>query len=237
MSTNVSSEPAGAMTLVYRAMAVQRAYAEVLASSLEQARRAYEQAQQTYNQELQSLSAELLERTQQAYRAYGESLNGAYTSAPSYEDYANAYRQYVERLQELFTGGDAVRLHKEAYDKYLGRLSSQPSATAEAAETFRREVEEIWKQKNALLALESAQTQYTERLQRLSEEASNRQNQAWRDLLQHLGEIWSQPEIATRAQGALSRLMAASREVTAKSHETIEKGVAKAVEAVNASTS
>jgi hypothetical protein len=54
--------------------------------------------------------------------------------------------------------------------------------------------------------------------------------------MHHLGEIWSQPEIATRAQGALSRLMTASRDVTEKSHETIEKGVAKAVEALNAPT-
>jgi GTP1/Obg family GTP-binding protein len=237
MSTNASSEPAGAMALAYRAMTAQRAYADAIASGLEQARRAYEQAQQTYNQEFQFFYAELLERTQQAYRAYSESLNGAYTSAPGYEDCTNAYRQYVERLQELFTGGDAIRLHKEAYDKYLARLSSQPSAAAEAAETFRREVEETWKQKNVLTEVESARRQYTERLQRLSEEASIRQNHAWRDLLQHLGEIWSQPETATRAQGALSRLMTASREVTAKCHETIEKGVAKAVEALNAPTS
>jgi hypothetical protein len=126
MSTNASSEPVSAMALAYRSMSAQKAYSEVLASGLEQARMAYDQAQQSYNQEVQSLYAELLERTQQAYRAYGGSLNGVFTSAPSYEDCTNAYRQYVERLQELFTGGDAVRLHKEAYEKYLGRIASQP---------------------------------------------------------------------------------------------------------------
>jgi len=237
MSTNASSEPASAMTLAYRSMAAQKAYVDTLASGLEQARLAGDQAQQTYNQELQSLYAELLDRTQQAYRAYGGSLTGMFTSAPSYEDCTNAYRQYVERLQQLFTGGEAIKLHKEAYDKYLARISSQPDAAAEAGDSFRREVEQIWKQENVLLALESAQRQYAERLHQLSEEATSRHGEAWRGLMQHLGEIWSEPEIVTRAQGALSRLMTASREVTAKSHETVEKGVAKAVEALNATTS
>jgi hypothetical protein len=234
MEPTASPDSGNRPQLAERVASAQRAYTTTIAAGLEQARRNYDQAQQAHSQEMQSLYAELIERTEQAYRAYSESLTAAYSAAPSYGQFMSSYREYLERLQELFAGGEATKLHKEAYDRYLARVTAQPGEVAESTAAFRRELEEVWKQQPLRAALASAQSRYVEQLQGLSEEARDRQTQALRELLQHLGDIWSQPEFATRTQGALSRLMAATRDVLAECHDTIEKSSARAIETLNA---
>lgn len=220
------------LNLAERATAAQRAYEESVTAGLETATRYYQQAQQAYFQELQSLYAELTERSQQVYRAYGESLNAAYVAAPSYEACMSEYRQYLERMQELFAGGDPARV-KAAYDKYKAQVASEPVAAAHAAEGLQRELEETWSQRPLRQALESTQSRYVESLQRLTNEARDRQIEAWRALLNQLSEIWAQPEISSRTQVALTRLIGSTREVLLQCHRAIEQGSAKAVETLS----
>lgn len=210
-------------------------YNGILQAGIEQASQSYLQAQQTYSRELHDLFLELSERSQQVYRAYGESLNSAIGAAPAYEQCIAEYRNYLERLQQLLAGTEATQRAQAAYNAYLAKRNEQPGdASASAAtSTLSSELDAIWKQEPLRHELQEAQGRYLQQLERLSEEVRERQVQAYRDMLSALGEIWAQPDINSRTQGALSRLIGAVREVLVQCHAAVEKGSSKAIEAMS----
>lgn len=212
--------------------AAERTYSEMMASGFEQASHKYGHAQQTYSAELQALYAELTERSQLAYKAYAESLNAAYTSAPSFEAYNQEYRNYLECLQQLYGGGDLAQRTQRAYDNYAKRVSAHPAPgpAGDAAESLKRELADIWGQQHLRQELQAAQERYLAQVERLGADVHERQVQAYRELLASLGDIWSKPDLATRTQGALNRFVGAVRDVVIDCHAHVEKSSAKAVE-------
>ncbi len=236
LETGIGDSSPQANKVADTAAAAQKVYSNTMAVGLEQARQTYEQAQQAYSQEVQSLYAELAERSQQAYKAYGESQNAAYTSASTYEACVAEYRGYLERLQQLFGGGEMRQRAQAAYDAYLARMAAATAegSAADEGEALRRELESIWKQQPLQQELQAAQDRYVALLQRLSEEAQERQAQSYRDLLAALADIWSKPELTARTQGALDRFAAALRAVVIQCHATVEKSSSTAIEALSA---
>lgn len=234
MNASIAAEDHGVTHLAERAALAQKAYTDTMAIGFEQARQTYEQAQQGYVQDLQTLYAELGERSQQAYKSYAEALAAAYSTAPSYEACMAEYRSYLEHLQQLNTGAVALQRQKAAYEQYVQKLASGNGSAEAATDWYRGEFKSIWAQQALRDELEAAQGRYLELLQRLSSEAQQRQVEAWRTLLQVMGEIWSQPDLDARAQGALQRLSAAARDVLMHCHATVEKSSAKAIEALGA---
>lgn len=232
MNASIAAEDQGVTQMAERAALAQKAYADAMAIGFEQARQAYDQAQQGYLQDLQTLHAELGERSQQAYKSYAEALAAAYTSAPSYEACMAEYRRYLEHLQQLYAGTEALQRHKAAYDQYVHKLAEDQGNAEAATAWYRDELKSIWAQQPLREALEAAQGRYLDLLQKLAGEAQQRQVEAWRSLLQLMGEIWAQPELDARAQGALMRLSAAARDVLVHCHATVEKSSVKAIEAL-----
>jgi phage tail tape-measure protein len=229
----MSAPSTAAAKVSERIAGAQRVYSDSVVVGFEQARVAYEKAQQAYAEELQALYAELMERTQQAYRAYSEALSAAVTSAPSYEPCLAEYRGYLERLQQLFGGGDINQKAQAAYTSYLSGLGGE-GASAKATEAFRRELEGIWKQEPLRQELEGAQQRYVAHMERLSQETRERQAQAYRDLLSALGDIWSRQDLGARTQGAFNRLVDGLRDVMVQCHAAVEKSSSKAIEALSA---
>lgn len=234
MNASTASEDQGVTQMAERAALAQKAYADAMAIGFEQARQAYEQAQQGYSQDLQTLYAELGERSQQAYKSYAEALAAAFSAAPSYEACMAECRSYLEHVQQLYTGTVALQQQKAAYEQYVQKLASGNESAEAATDWYRGELKTIWAQQPLRDALEAAQGRYLDLLQKLAGEAQQRQGEAWRTLLQVMGEIWSQPELDARAQGALKRLSAAARDVLVHCHATVEKSSGKAIEALGA---
>ena len=236
LETVMPDLPAQASKIADTAAATHKSYSDTMAVGFEQARQSYEQAQQSYTQELQSLYAELAERSQQAYKSYGESHNAAFTSASSYEPYLSECRGYLERLQQLLGGGDMQQRTQSAYNGYLARVaaSTADATFRDEGEALRRKLEDIWKQEPLRQELQAAQDRDVTQLQRLGDEAQERQAQAYRDLLAALADIWSKPELAARTQGALKRLVGAMRDVVIQCHATVEKSSSAAVQALSA---
>ena len=217
----------------------QQAYAEGLASGLEKAQQQYAQAQQTYAQELQSLQSELAERTSQAYRAFLETLSAAAVSAPSYQACVQEYKTYLEKLTQLLQAGDAQQQAKASCDAYASKVSSltDPNALSEATDKLRKELESIWRQDPLRKELDEALSRYVTHVQKLDAEVRDKQVQAQGEFFAALNGIWSQPDLSTRAQGALARLVGSARDAMVTCHATVEKCSTRAIDALNGSGS